>query len=288
MLAGYFFFFNAFPGKPQVAIIDIPFTVITDNSAFFIGKMLDHARTTDSIKAVVIKLDSPGGFAVESEELFLKTLNLRDKKPVVISTGFIIASGGYLMSMGSNFIYTKSSSYVGNVGARVGPIGEPRPPDERQIASGPAKLTGFFYEDFVANTERSKEAFVKTVFAQRGDRLKISPQELAEARLYQGMDGVRLGLVDAIGSETDAIEKAASLAGISNYELVDVNEKVFREFILQLKRIFASEDGEVPQEVDLSDIQRLRTIFTTSGEQEGEDGVPPDFPFDVTLPKMQY
>ena len=288
VVVGYFFFFNAFPGRPQVAIIDIPFTVINEDSAFFIGKMLDYARTADSIKAVVIKLDSPGGFSVESEELFLKTLKLREKKPVVISTGFVLASGGYLMSMGSNYIYTKSSSYVGSVGARVGPIVEPPPPNEREIASGPSKLTGFSYNNFVENTERSKEAFVQTVFAQRGDRLQISPQELAEARLYQGMEAVRLGLVDGIGSETDATEKSASLAGISNYELVDVNEMVLREFVVQLRRIFASEDGEEPQEVDLSDIHRLRTIFSTPQEQEGEDRAPPHFPFDITLPKMQY
>ena len=56
---GYLVFFEVFPGKPKIAIIDIPFTVITDNSAFEIGAHLDFARRDDSIKAVVIKLTSP-------------------------------------------------------------------------------------------------------------------------------------------------------------------------------------------------------------------------------------
>ena len=287
VLVGYFFFFNTFPGRPQVAIIDIPFTIITDDSAFFIGEFLDYARRDDSIKAVVIKLDSPGGFSVESEELFLKTLKLREKKPVVISTGFIIASGGYLMSMGTNHIFTKSSSLVGNVGARIGPLGEPPPPNEREIASGPAKLSGLFYEDFVANTERSKEAFVRTVIAQRGDRLRISSAELSEAHLCQGIEAVRLGLVDDIGSEADAIEKAAELAGISNYGRVDVNEKVIRELVLRSRRIFLSADGTEPQ-VELSDIQRLREIFSTPEVQDSEGGITPNFPLDINLPRMYY
>ena len=286
VLVGYFFFFNAFPGRPQVGVIDIPFTVINDRSAFFIGEMLDYARRDDSIKAVVIKLDSPGGGAASSERLFFKTLKLREKKPVVVATESINASGGYLMSMGANYVYTTPTSFVGSVGVIFGPLGEPPPPNERLLSSGPAKLIGASFQTFTGYAEMVKEGFVQLVVAQRGDRLRISPEEVAEARIYLGMEAVRLGLVDAIGSDTDAIEKAASLAGISNYELVDVNEKVFREFLLQLRRIFASSQVD-EDELEFADIDRLRRVFQPSGE-DGQDGVPPDFPFDVNLPKMYY
>ena len=108
-----------------------------------------------------------------------------------------------------------------------------------------------------------KESFIKIVTSERGDRLRIGPAELSEARLYVGIEAVQLGLVDEIGTDTDAVVKAASLAGISGYDLVDVNEKVFRQFVLQSRRIFASSDGPEPQ-FQMSDIARLRSLASAS------------------------
>ena len=144
----YLVFFQVFPGEPKIAVIDIPFTVISDDSAFAIGAHLDFARRDDSIKAVVIKLTSPGG-----------------------------------------------------------------------------------------GTDQLKQSFGSMVRAQRGDRLNLSQEELLSGRIYSGIESVRLGLADAIGDDTDAIAKAASLAGISNYELVDVNTEVSRIFNEKRARI---------------------------------------------------
>ena len=88
---GAFAFFNVYPGRPQIGVIDIPFTVIGEDSAFAIGEMLDYARRNDSIKAVVVKLTTPGGGAADSELLYHKMLSLREKKPVVVSSGWINA-----------------------------------------------------------------------------------------------------------------------------------------------------------------------------------------------------
>ena len=98
---GAFVFFNVYLCKPQIGIIDIPFTVINDDSAYIITSYLDYARDNDDIKAVVIRLNSPGGGASASEKLYLATRSVRDKKPVVIVMTDIVASGGYMMSMGA-------------------------------------------------------------------------------------------------------------------------------------------------------------------------------------------
>ena len=284
--AGYVAFFNVYPGRPQIAIIDIPFTVIDEDSAWIIGKMMDYARETDSIKGVVIKLITPGGGAPESEELYLRMRRLRGEKPVVIATGWISASGGMYMSMGSNYIYAESSSFVGSIGVILGLSG-PRPPDELLISTGPAKLTGGAARTFTGLIELLKESFIQTVVAERGDRLKISAAELSEARVYVGLEAVRLGLIDAIGTEIDAIEKAASLAGVSNYELVDVNEKVLRELILQLRRILAPADVE-EAELGLHSFSQLRGLASAAPKKEGQPGARPDFPIDVNLPRTYY
>ena len=282
----YFVFFNVYPGRPEIGIIDIPFTVIGEDSAFVIGEMLDYAEETDSIKAVVIKLVTPGGGAAESEALYLKIKRLREKKPVVISTGWLNASGGMFMSMGANYVFVESGSLVGSVGVILG-LSQPPPPDELVISSGPAKQTGGTEREFTGMMEILKDAFVQTVVKERGDRLRITAAQVSEARIYVGMEAVRLGLVDAIGSDSDAIKKVASLAGVSNYELIDVNEQVFREFVLQIRRIFAPSDVD-SAEFALADVIKLRTLAAASNGEDGQPGIPPGFPIDVDPPRMYY
>ena len=232
-------FFQFFPGKPKIAVIDIPFTVISDDSAFAIGAHLDFARRDDSIKAVVIKLTSPGGGAAASEKLFFETRSLSQKKPVVLVMNDLVASGGYMMSLGANYTFAKPSSFVGNIGVILSPLPPlvPSPPNERDGFTGPFKLDGGSRRDFIAMTDQLKQSFGSLVRAQRGDRLNLSQEELLSGRIYSGIQSVRLGLADAIGDDTDAIAKAASLAGISNYELVDVNTEVSRIFNEKRARI---------------------------------------------------
>ena len=244
IVIGYFVFFHVYPGKPKIGIIDIPFTVIDEDSAFVIISFLDYVRDRDDIKAVVIKLNSPGGAPVASEQLLAETLKLREKKPVVISVGELAATGGYMMAVGANHTYVNPTSIVGSVGVRLSFPGSliPRPPEEQLVPTGPSKL-GESRRWWIGLVEQMKEGFVKTVVTQRGDRLRISGDELAQAGVYPGFEGVRLGLVDAIGGETEAVEKAADLAGISDYELVDVNTEVQRIFFEKLARILEPLSG---------------------------------------------
>ncbi len=239
LVVGYLVFFQVFPGKPKIGIIDIPFTVITDDSAFVIGTLLDFARRDDSIKAVVIRMTSPGGGAAASENLFFETRSLSQKKPVVMLMNDLVASGGYMMSLGANYSFAKPSSFVGNIGVILSPVPPlvPSPPNERDVFTGPFKLDGGSRRDFIAMTDQLKQSFGALVRTQRGDRLNISQEELLSGRIYSGIESVRLGLADAIGGDTDAIAKAASLAGISNYDLVDVNAEVARIFNEKLRRI---------------------------------------------------
>ena len=74
-------FFYGYPGEPKIGVIDIPFTVINDRSAFEISAMLDYVRNEGPIKGVVISINSPGGGAAPSEELFFEIVRLRERSP---------------------------------------------------------------------------------------------------------------------------------------------------------------------------------------------------------------
>ena len=239
ILLGSMVFFNVWPGKPEIGIINIPFTIINERSAFQISELLDYARRTDSIEGVVITISSPGGGAAPSEELFFETAKLRENKPVVMVLNDLVASGGYMMSLGANYLYAKPSSFIAGIGVIVAPIPPviPRPPAENTVLTGPAKAEGGDRRHYVSLTDQLKQAFAQLVLTQRGDRLTVPLNQVTQGHIYAGVEGVRLGLVDAIGGRSDAIQKAADLAHISSYDLVDINTEVSRLMNQKLQRV---------------------------------------------------
>jgi protease IV len=314
IVLGALVFFNVFPGKPQIGVITIPLVVINEDSAFIISSYMDYARRNDQIKGVVIRLDTPGGGASSSERLFIEMRQLREEKPVVVVMNSMVASGGYMMAMGASHTYAKSASLVGNVGvvSFAGPM-VPDPPSEDLIFTGPSKLTGSTRREWIGLVDLLKQSFAQMVIMERGDKLKITPEKLLEGRLYPGMEAVRLGLVDDIGDDVAAIEKAASLAGVSNYDLLDVNVEVDRIFVQKVRRVFESSSGEEGQQsvIDLLargsrlesipgdsppalesldsgdaaiNLERLRE-FPLAGTQE--DPLP-GFPLEISKPNIYY
>ena len=249
---GALVFVYAFPGKPKIGVINIPYTVISERSSYVIGEYINYARRDDSIKAVVIKLSTPGGGAASSERLYIETRKLREEKPVVLVMNGLVASGGYMMAMGATYSYAQAASLVGNVGivSFTGPLVPPLP-EEDVVFSGPYKQSGASRRDWIGAVDQLKSAFAQLVISERGDRLRISRDELVQGRIYPGVEAVKLGLADEVGGDGDAFQKAAELAGIANYGLVDVNVEVQREFFRKVQQILSSSDeGDGPSLVD--------------------------------------
>ncbi|MBI2867089.1 MAG: S49 family peptidase [Chloroflexi bacterium] len=221
IIAAALVFYYVAPGRPYVGIVRLPYFEIDDYSTAQIEDVLRFAERDRRIKALAIEITSPGGSAAASEQLYQDILRIRESGPVVISVGWIAASGGYMMASAGDYIYAGPSSFVGNVGVIIALPGEPSP-DEQIVATGPFKLTGGTREQYVSMLEVLKNAFVRIVYTQRGDRLKLTPEELADGRIHLGIDAARLGIVDALGTPDDAVVKAAELAGLRNYGRVDV------------------------------------------------------------------
>ena len=300
------------PGKPQIGVIEVPYTVFNDRTANAIGLYLDYARRDDSIKAVVINLSSPGGGAAASERLYNETSKLREEKPVVLVMGGLVASGGYMMSMGTSYTYAQTSSLVGNVGVvYVTDTLVPELPEEDLVFSSPRKLDGGTRREWIGSVDLLKEAFIQMVVSERGDRLRISGDELGEARIYPGLVAVRLGLADELGSYSDAVQKAAELAGISNYGFVDVNLEVLRELVESLDFVFpaGTDDGSLVRTLSmlanpsadgtaqfpdgrsegvLTDLQTLRDLILDQGLGASEEDPLPGLPVDIHRPDFYY
>lgn len=216
--------FNFFIKIPDVGVIAIDTSIMDEETKDETVEMLRYAREDNSIKAVVLEMNCPGGEASKIEEIYLEVLRLRSEKPVVTSIDGMGVSGGYYIAAASNFIYAKPSSEVGNIGV-ISVLPKSESLDEKLIITGPYKYAQS-KRHYATQIEMIKQYFVESIIAQRKGRLSIDKEILSRAEIYTGIEGMRYGLVDGIGTRSDAIEKAASYAGIANYGLVDINKEV--------------------------------------------------------------
>lgn len=215
--------------QPAVGIIRLN-TDIYAESADLVLAQIEEVRADPSIKAVVLQIDSPGGEVAATQRLYMELQTLRREVPVVGSIDGVAASGAFYTAMATDPIYAKPSSTVGNVGV-WGFI----PPDlgvnEIILASGPFKLTASNRDEFLRWIEGIRLEFLETVFSQRGERMNVSRVELSQGLAYQGREAARLGLIDGLGSESEAIRTAAQQAGIAHYRVIDLQERVIDELL---------------------------------------------------------
>lgn len=215
--------FNVFIGIPRVGIITIDTSILSENTKNDIVDLIKYASNDASIKAVTIIMNSPGGEVSKIEEIYLEVLKLKAKKPVVVSVDGNALSGGYYIASAANFIYVKPSSEIGNIGV-ISTLPEPWKPESEQITTGPFKVSGKGRKSYAAQVDAIKQGFLMAVITQRGDRLAIDQERLSHAEIFLGTEGVRYGLADALGTGSDAVQEAAYIAGIANYETLNINK----------------------------------------------------------------
>ncbi len=228
--AGYAVFSLALGGTPKIAVMNGPLVVedfdegvITFELANAILTKLDFAASDPDIKALVVRINSPGGEATSSERLYAAMADVRREMPVVVSAQWLLASGGYMMAMGANHVFANAGSNVGSIGvvSFVSPRGFP---SEFQVGTGPSKVVGPSERTLFEELELLKEAFYALVASERGDLLELEKGDLLSGRTWLGVRAVQLGLIDELGGERDAIRKAAELAGLRRYEVVQLED----------------------------------------------------------------
>jgi protease-4 len=213
--------------EPKVGIIRLDYDIYSF-TAFEIGEQLAYAREDPSVKAVVLVINSPGGSAAYSEEIFLDVLNTREELPVVASIDQLAASGAYYMAAAADEIFAKPTSAVGSIGV-IGIAPGPVFIEEDVLTTGPYKAFGGSEDSMVRQLEMAKLSFLEAIEIGRGDLLNVDPTILSRAEIYSGIQAQQMGLIDGLAPTNGAIQRAAELAGLRKYEIVELFPLAFAE-----------------------------------------------------------
>lgn len=213
---------------PQVGVIRFA-DMIWGESAAELSVLLDRARDDPNIRAVVLEVDSAGGEVTATEELYYRLLELRQTKPLVVTIDSVAASGGYYVAAAGDYIFAKPASIVGNIGviSLLPSVDEQRFTDESYVSTGPFKFSGGSRGDYVRQIELTKQGFLEAVFAQRGTKLRADRETLSSGEIFLGLQALQLGLIDELGANSEAVRKAANLAHLAHYQVVDVTGLVY-------------------------------------------------------------
>lgn len=193
-------------------------------------KDLEALAADDHVKAVVLRVNSPGGSAYASEQIWHAVSKLKAKKPVVVSMGGYAASGGYYISCAANYIYSEPTTITGSIGIfgmflnystlmkdKLG-IKFDEVKTNRHAAFG--SRTRYLNDEEMDILDRYIGKGYSLFRKRVADGRKMSVQQveqIAQGRVWLGNDALGIHLVDAIGSLGDAVQKAAKLAKLDNY-----------------------------------------------------------------------
>jgi protease IV len=197
-------------------------------------KEIDWMSKEDRVKAVVLRVNSPGGSAAASDLIWQKMKELKIKKPVIVSMGATAASGGYYISAASSKILAEPTTITGSIGV-IGAL--PKMPqsekkyglsfhtistsDRKAMFSLGEKLSEKDHELIGGMIDRVYDLFLERVAEGRSMQTR-EVHELAQGRVYTGVEAVQLGLVDELGGLTDAYRTAKELAGFETDKLYPV------------------------------------------------------------------
>jgi protease IV len=197
-----------------------------------ITKTLRRLKNDDSIKAVVLRIDSPGGSALASDLIWHELHELKKKKPLVVSVGGMAASGGYYMACVADKIYAEPTSIVGSIGVFGGKIvlsstleevgvhteTFPASPEPGAAARASAQSPFSTWDDATREKIRIGMQSVYDLFISRvADGRKLPRErveEIAQGRIWSGKQGLERSLVDQLGGVTDAIAQARKLSDL--------------------------------------------------------------------------
>jgi len=203
-----------------------------------ISKALRKARLDSKVKAVVLRVNSPGGSSLASDVIWREVMLTKKEKPIIVSMGDLAASGGYYISCAADSIFAEPNTITGSIGifailpnmqklfndklgitfdgvttgkyADLGDISKPLSPDERAILQN---QVNHGYDDFtkaVAAGRHKTQAYINGI---------------GQGRVWTGAQAIKIGLVDRLGNINDAVASAAKMAKLKDYKLIEYPEQ---------------------------------------------------------------
>lgn len=201
-----------------------------------INRSLQEARKNKDIKAIVLRVDSPGGSALTSELIWREIELTKKVKPVVVSMGNYAASGGYYISCNSDYIFAEPNTITGSIGVfgmlpNLNELGKNIGINAEQVKTN-ANASDYSVfkpldENFRAVVLESIEDVYGTFLKRVADGRKMTIEQvnaIAQGRVWTGTDALQNGLIDKLGGLDDAIAHAATLAKIKDYRIENYPE----------------------------------------------------------------
>lgn len=194
-----------------------------------INEALKKAREDEEVKAIVFRVNSPGGSALTSDIIWREIERTKEVKPVVVSMGDVAASGGYYISVGADKIFAEPTTITGSIGVfgtipNLSGLAKKIGIHSDQVGTNENSVDYSLFEpmsdQFRSVVRESVEGTYDTFLSRVAEGRNITVAQadsLAQGRVWSGTDAKRLGLVDELGNLDDAIEEAASMAGLENY-----------------------------------------------------------------------
>ncbi len=210
-----------------------------------IAAALRKARLDSSVKAIVFRINSPGGSALASDVIWRETVLAQKTKPLIVSMGDYAASGGYYIACAADTIVARPNTITGSIGvfgllfntqnmfknklgitfdsvktgryADIGSMNRPMKENEREIIQGEVEKV---YDTFISHVAIGREMTKENV------------DNIGQGRVWSGVDAKRLGLVDVLGGINDAISIAAKKANLTTYRTIALPEQ--KEFFEKL------------------------------------------------------
>ncbi|MBD1394927.1 signal peptide peptidase SppA [Mucilaginibacter glaciei] len=203
-----------------------------------ISKAIRKVRLDDKVKAVVLRVNSPGGSSLASDVIWREVMLTKKVKPVIVSMGDVAASGGYYIACAADSIYAEPNTITGSIGifavlpnlqklfndklgitfdgvktgkfADLGDVSRPLTPEERAILQ--------------KSVNHGYDAFTKAVADGRG-KTQAYINSIGQGRVWTGSQALKIGLVDKLGNINDAVKSAAKKANLKEYKLVTYPEQ---------------------------------------------------------------
>ena len=255
--------------KPKIAVIyAIGGTSIDDGiKARTLVKYVEAAINSSNVKAIVLRVDSPGGDALASDYIAEVLRKNKGKKPVIVSQGYVAASGGYWLSMFADTIVAAPNTITGSIGV-IGAFAFNKTFKRdfglstdfvkkgkfADLGFGAAiPLVGIMLpdRDFSEKELKTSELGIKTLYKGFVDKVALGRkksfdeiEKIAQGRIWAGSDGLKNGLVDVLGGLSDAINIAIQKSGLTNkdFEIIEMPEPEWFNFNSLMPSFFKIEE----------------------------------------------
>ena len=258
-----------------------------------LSKTIRKAREDEDVKAIVLRVNSPGGSAVASAIIGRELDLTKEVKPIIVSMGNYAASGGYWISAKANYIFADPTTLTGSIGVfgtfpnlqgflndKIGLTFDVAKTNENaDFGSVTQPLTPYQYAILQQNVVKTYDDFTSRVAEGRGLR-QTYVDSIGQGRVWAGADAKELGLVDQLGDMEDAIAYAAQVAGLGDdYKVTEMPKE--KDFFTRLMESMSPTD-----EIDAAMRQRLGVYYDYLQGLENlqrNTGIQARMPFDMII-----